>query len=389
MRSNVDTGNLLSLQSHILQEEARHPGASGDFSWIVSAISLAGKAIAHKVRRARLEGVLGDWGEKNVQGEEQIRMDVIANETILRCLGSRASIAVVASEEDEEPTILRTGKEGGKYCVLFDPLDGSSNLDVCGPVGTIFSILRNDPVIEGAEATICQPGMRQVAAGYILYGPSTAFVITTGNGVDLFELDPFLGSFLLVKQGLRIPQGNRTYSLNEAYTQSFPAGYQRYLTWAHGHGYSSRYIGAFVADVHRILMSGGVFLYPPTSKHPEGKLRLLYEANPMAYIIEQAGGKAISSGLPTLDLHPPAHTDRRRQCRSGGCHDGAGASGHRLASLRKRCALVPPRGRIAGESCWRVVGMKKPHGNTPWGRVGFRWSPCLRRLGRSRSVPRR
>jgi fructose-1,6-bisphosphatase I len=304
MRSNVDTGNLVSLQSHILQEEARHPGASGDFSWIVSAISLAGKAIAHKVRRARLEGVLGDWGEQNVQGEEQIRMDVIANETILRCLGSRASIAVVASEEDEEPTILRTGKDGGKYCVLFDPLDGSSNLDVCGPVGTIFSILRNDPAIEGAEATICQPGMKQVAAGYILYGPSTAFVISTGNGVDLFELDPFMGSFLLVKQGLRIPSGNRTYSLNEAYTESFPKGYQRYLSWAHGQGYSSRYIGAFVADVHRILMSGGVFLYPPTSKHPDGKLRLLYEANPMAFIIEQAGGKAISSGLPTLGLHP-------------------------------------------------------------------------------------
>jgi fructose-1,6-bisphosphatase I len=146
--------------------------------------------------------------------------------------------------------------------------------------------------------------MKQVAAGYILYGPSTAFVISTGNGVDLFELDPFMGSFLLVKQGLRIPSGNRTYSLNEAYTESFPKGYQRYLSWAHGQGYSSRYIGAFVADVHRILMSGGVFLYPPTEKHPDGKLRLLYEANPMAFIIEQAGGKAISSGLPTLGLHP-------------------------------------------------------------------------------------
>ena len=304
MRSNVDTGNLVSLQSHILQEEARHPGASGDFSWIVSAISLAGKAIAHKVRRARLEGVLGDFGEQNVQGEEQIRMDVIANETILRCLGTRASIAVVASEEDEEPTILRTGKDGGKYCVLFDPLDGSSNLDVCGPVGTIFSILRNDASIEGAEATICQPGMKQVAAGYILYGPSTAFVISTGNGVDLFELDPFMGSFLLVKQGLRIPSGNRTYSLNEAYTESFPKGYQRYLSWAHGQGYSSRYIGAFVADVHRILMSGGVFLYPPTEKHPDGKLRLLYEANPMSLLVEQAGGTSSTGKGRTMDLVP-------------------------------------------------------------------------------------
>ncbi len=304
MRANVDTGNLVSLQSHILREEARYPSATGDFSWIVSAISLAGKAIAHKVRRARLEGVLGDWGDQNVQGEEQIRMDVIANETILRCLGSRASIAVVASEEDEEPTILRTGKEGGKYCVLFDPLDGSSNLDVCGPVGTIFSILRNDPSVPSAEATICQPGVQQVAAGYILYGPSTAFVISTGNGVDLFELDPYVGSFLLVKQGLRVPAGNRMYSVNEAYASSFPVGYQRYLQWAHESGYSSRYIGAFVADVHRILISGGVFLYPPTAKHTDGKLRMLYEANPMAFIIEQAGGKALSSGVRTLDLRP-------------------------------------------------------------------------------------
>ncbi len=296
--------NLCSLQSHILSEESRYPGASGDFSWIVSAISLAGKAIAHRVRRARLEGVLGEEGATNVQGEQQQRMDVIANEIVMRCLGSRASIAVLASEEDDQPTILRRGNEGGKYCVLFDPLDGSSTLDTNGAVGTIFTILRNDPLIENAEATVCQPGRKQVAAGYILYGPSTAFVITTGAGVDLFELDPFIGSFILVKRGLRIPAQRKIYSINEAYSASFPEGYRKYLSWAHESGYSSRYIGSLCGDAHRILLNGGVFLYPPTVSHPDGKLRLLYEANPIGMIMEQAGGKAYCGATPTLDVQP-------------------------------------------------------------------------------------
>ena len=303
-QSASSTGNLFSLQSHILAEETRHPGASGDFSWIVSAISLAGKAIAHRVRRARLENALGDEGSTNVQGESQQRMDVIANDILMRCLGSRASIAVLASEEHEEPIILRRGNEGGKYCVLFDPLDGSSTLDTNGAVGTIFTILRNDPLIESAERTICQPGRNQIAAGYILYGPSTAFVITTGLGVDLFELDPFIGSFILVKRGMRIPPSKRVYSANEANWASFPQGYQEYFKWAHANEYSSRYIGSLCADVHRILINGGVFLYPPTVSHPDGKLRLLYEANPMAMIMEQAGGMSMCGTTPTLDVQP-------------------------------------------------------------------------------------
>lgn len=300
----VITDNLNSLQSHILAEEAKYPKAAGDFSWIISAIGLAAKAIANKVRRARLTGVLGAFGDENVQGEEQQSMDVIANETLMRCLGSRANIAVVASEEDEEPTILRRGTDGGKYCVLFDPLDGSSNLDVNGPVGTIFSVLRNQPDQPDAERTVCQAGSQQVAAGYILYGPSTALVMTTGHGTNLFELDPYLGSFILVKQGIRIPDHHKVYSINEAYASTFPAWCSEYLAHAHSNGYSSRYIGALVADVHRILMSGGVFLYPPTAKHPSGKLRLLYEANPMAMIIEQAGGACLSGTGRTLDVVP-------------------------------------------------------------------------------------
>lgn len=300
----VVTDNLVSLQSFILEEEARYPGATGEFSWIISAISLAAKIIAYKVRHVRLQNVLGEQGEENVQGESQLRMDVIANEVIMRVLGGRSSIAVLGSEEDQEPTILRRGHEGGKYCVLFDPLDGSSNLDTAVGVGTIFTILRNDPTIHDAVGTVCQPGTQQVAAGYVLYGSSTVLVITTGRGVHMFELDAAIGSFMLVKRDIRMPARNKVYSVNEAYTPGFPAGYRRYLEWAHANGYSSRYIGSMVADMHRTLVNGGVFLYPPTKKHPTGKLRLLYEANPMSFLVEQAGGTSTTGTVRTMDVTP-------------------------------------------------------------------------------------
>lgn len=308
--------NLTSLQSHILSEEERFPTAGGDFTWILSALSLAAKSIAAKVRTARIEDVLGDQGgTSNVHGETQQKLDVIANDILMTCLGNRPSVAVVASEEDEEPTILRTGNEGGKYCVVFDPLDGSSNLDVCVSVGTIFSILRNDPAIASAAETLRQPGTRQVAAGYILYGSSTVFVLTTGNGVYMFVLDPAIGSFVRVGGQLRIPDTGRSYSVNEAYRHSFPEGFSRYLDWAHRRDYSARYIGSMVSDIHRILLKGGVFLYPPTKKNPEGKLRLMYEANPMAMIIEQAGGKAVvgATGNPAERLLevPPTSIHQR------------------------------------------------------------------------------
>jgi fructose-1,6-bisphosphatase I len=301
----VVTDNLVSLQSFILEEEARYPSATGEFSWIVSAISLAAKIIAHKVRHVRLQNVLGDDGITNVQGEEQLHMDAIANEVIMRVLGGRSSIAVLGSEEDEEPTILRRGHEGGRYCVLFDPLDGSSNLDTAVGVGTIFTILRNDPHIAGAVETVCQPGHQQVAAGYVLYGSSTVFVITTGHGVHMFELDAAVGSFMLVKRDLQMPAKKKIYSVNEANADGFPKGFQEYLHWAHAEGYTSRYIGSMVADVHRTLVNGGVFLYPPTKKHPSGKLRLLYEANPMSFLVEQAGGASITAdGRRTMDVQP-------------------------------------------------------------------------------------
>jgi len=295
--------NLTSLQSHILAEEQKYPSATGEFSWIISAIALATKAIGHKVRCARIQDVIGEVGETNVQGEMQQKLDVISNEIILRCLGDRDNIGVLASEENETPFLLRSRAEGGRYAVLFDPLDGSSNLDVSVGVGTIFSVLRLSD--EGSrEEAMLQRGVNQVAAGYVLYGSSTVLVLTTGNGVDMFVLDQSIGSFVLVAKSLQIPSGNKTYSINEAYTERFDEGVQNYLSWAHENGYTSRYIGSMVADVHRTLLKGGVFMYPPTSDKPEGKLRLMYEANPMAMIIEQAGGSAIAQGNRILEINP-------------------------------------------------------------------------------------
>jgi len=305
------TENLTTLQAHILAEESLHEQATGDFTWILSAISLAGRAIANKVRRARVDDVLGEAGAENVHGERQQKLDIIANELITRCLGDRANVGVIASEEGETPTILRSRSDGGRYCIAFDPLDGSSNLDVSVGVGTIFSIFRNDQEeVETGEGLFMQPGHRQVGAGYILYGSSTVFVVTTGNGVNMFVLDPAIGTFVLVKRSITIPHEQRIYSVNEAYRDNFPKPYQDYLEWAHENGYSSRYIGSMVADVHRTLLKGGVFLYPPTKKHAKGKLRLMYEANPMGMLIEQAGGAATNGHGRILDIHPSALHER-------------------------------------------------------------------------------
>jgi fructose-1,6-bisphosphatase I len=298
--------SLVTLQGHILQQQAVLAESTGTLSWILSALSISAKLIASKVRVARLENVLGSLGAENVQGEQQQKLDVIANDVLMRVLGSRAGVAIVASEENEEPVILRDDRSGERrFCVLFDPLDGSSNLDVCGGVGTIFSILRHDRRAASAEASLHQPGRQQVAAGYVLYGSSTVFVLTVGNGVDMFVLDPAVGAFMLVAEGLRVPAEHKSYSVNEGNRRSFPDGYQRYLDWAQQQNYSSRYVGSMVADVHRILLKGGVFMYPPTAKSPQGKLRLMYEANPMAMIMEQAGGKAFAApGERIMDVVP-------------------------------------------------------------------------------------
>src|SRR6202161_2236194 len=218
-----DDVRIMTLQAHILEQQAKHPQASGTFSWILSALSISAKIIADKVRRARLENVLGSVGTENIQGEVQQKLDVIANDVLLRTLGGREGVAIVASEENEEPVILREDRQGvPRYCVLFDPLDGSSNLDVCGGVGTIFSILAHDGRAQRAEDSLLQAGARQICAGYVLYGSSTVFVLTIGTGVDMFVLDPSIGAFLHVAEKLRIPDAGRNYSVNEGHRRSFP-----------------------------------------------------------------------------------------------------------------------------------------------------------------------
>lgn len=293
------TPSLVTLQTHMLAEARNHGDDSGELSWIFSALSISAKSISAKLRRARLDDVLGEVGNENVQGEQQQKLDVIANNVLIQILGGREGVAVLGSEEDES---LIYANAGGKtrYAVLFDPLDGSSNLDICGGVGTIFSIFKVPDVGDYR----LQRGRDQVAAGYVLYGSSTVFVVTTGNGVNMFVLDPSIGAFIRVAENLRIPCSGKIYSVNEANVSSFPQAYQDFLDDCRATGFSGRYSGAMVADVHRVLLKGGVFLYPPTEKAPKGKLRLMYECNPMAKIITDAGGLAIAGGEDVLDVEP-------------------------------------------------------------------------------------
>jgi fructose-1,6-bisphosphatase I len=303
---------LLTVQQHILEEQRRrYPDASGEFSWLLSGITLATKIVAAQVRRAGLAGILGVTRETNIQGETVQKLDVIANQTLLQFLGNRGNVAIMASEENEDPVIVERDRKMGKYVVVFDPLDGSSNIDVNVSVGTIFSILRREQDPTGKRdvlADVLQPGYRQVAAGYVVYGSSTMLVYAAGRGVHGFTLDPSIGAYLLSHENMRMPAQGTIYSCNEANSEGFPPAYQRYLHHLRSGGlsrkYSSRYIGSLVADFHRTLLKGGIFLYPPTASHPSGKLRLLYEGNPIAYLAEQAGGLATDGRGRILDIVP-------------------------------------------------------------------------------------
>jgi fructose-1,6-bisphosphatase I len=303
---------LMTVQQHILEEQRRrHPDATGEFSWLLSGITLASKVVAAQVRRAGLLDILGSLEQRNVQGETVQKLDVLANNALLHCLGTRGNVGVMASEENEEPVVVPRDRRHGKYVVVFDPLDGSSNIDVNVSIGTIFSIFRREPDPAGDRdplRDVLQPGRRQLAAGYILYGPSTMLVYTTGHGVTAFTLDPSIGAYVLSHERIVLPPHGATYSVNEANADGFPDGYRRYLahlkSGAAGRAYSSRYIGSLVADFHRTLLKGGVFLYPPTAQHAGGKLRLLYEANPIAFLAEQAGGLATDGARNILDLEP-------------------------------------------------------------------------------------
>ena len=301
---------ITTFEQHVLQEQQRFPDATTEFTWLVSGITLATRMIEAQVRRAGLTGILGSHGVTNVQGEVQQKLDVYANEALIGCLSLRESIGIIASEENEEPITLRHDSPAAKYAIVFDPLDGSSNIDVAVTIGTTFAIFRRP---DGPKATdplewVLQPGRRQVAAGYVVYGSSTVLVYSAGNGVHGFTLDPSVGSYILTHENIRMPPRGHYYSINEAYCDRWPECYLRYLNKLRsgetGHRYSSRFVGSMVADFHRTLLRGGVFIYPPNTEYPEGRLRLLYEANPVSFLAEQAGGAASDGARPILDVQP-------------------------------------------------------------------------------------
>lgn len=303
---------IITVQQHILMEQRKHsPHATGSFSWLLSGITLATKMIQSKVRQAGLLDVKGSAGDVNVQGEQQQKLDVYADRALVHCLGVRENVAIIASEENEDAIVFDGRSGSGKYVIVFDPLDGSSNIDVNVSVGTIFSIMHLPPDFEPSAAAAraaMQPGVRQLAAGYVVYGSSTILVYTTGHGVHGFTLDPLVGAFVLSHENIKMPHEGRIYSCNEAYWEAFPRPYREFLTYLRskqsGRQYALRYIGSLVADFHRTLLKGGVFLYPPTATHPEGKLRLLYEANPVAFIAEQAGGVATDGRRRIMEIEP-------------------------------------------------------------------------------------
>ena len=303
--------SVITIERFIIEQERQFPEATGELSNLLYDIALGAKIIAAAVRRAGILEILGSAGAVNVQGEEQQKLDVFANEALKNSMGHTGRVAVMASEEDEELIPISEGTPPGKYAVLFDPLDGSSNIDNNNPVGTIFSVYRRISMEgNGTLKDVLQPGRNQVAAGYVMYGSSVMMVYSTGQGVHGFTLDPTIGEFVLSHPNLRIPPVGPYYSVNESYFGRWTRSMQRAVRGFHGdfpdriEAKNSRYIGALVADFHRTLLKGGIFLYPPTRQHPGGKLRLMYEANPIAFLAEQAQGRATDGKGRILDIVP-------------------------------------------------------------------------------------
>ncbi len=287
----------ISLTEHILDQQRLHPDATGEFSTIMTQIVLGGKMIAQDLRQAGLLDILGSTGDVNIQGEEVQKLDQRANETFVQVFESSKIVRTVISEEMEEPYTVIPAERTGKYAVFFDPLDGSSNIDVNAPLGAIFSIHRLSPQSSGNDSSLyLKPGSEQVAGGYILFGTSTILVYTCGDGVHQFTLNPGIGEFLLSASNITMPARGKIYSVNEGNCQKWSNGMKNYIDYiqeadaASGRPYSLRYTGCLVADVHRILLKGGLYLYPAELKKPDGKLRLMYEAAPLTFVIEQAGG---------------------------------------------------------------------------------------------------
>jgi fructose-1,6-bisphosphatase I len=309
------TGKIVTIQRHIVEEERLHPEATGDFTGLLWDLTIAAKIIAREVSKAGLGDILGFTGKENVHGDAVTKLDVFAHDVIYRAMDHGGHLCVMASEEKENILPIPARFPKGKYVLLFDPLDGSSNIDANVSIGTIFSIYRKRTA--GAHGTIedcLRRGSEQVAAGYIVYGSSTMLVYTTGNGVSGFTLDPAIGEFLLSHPNIVTPKKGQIYSVNEGNAHQWDTGTRDYIEYLKendpgtGRPYTHRYIGSLVADFHRNLLYGGIFLYPAAYKQgqrqSQGKLRLLYEASPLAFIVEQAGGLATTGDQRILEIQP-------------------------------------------------------------------------------------
>jgi len=300
-----------TLEQHLLSMQRKTQGATGDFTGLFQQISLAAKIIASQVSKAGLANILGLTGETNVQGEEVQKLDIFANNVLVRCVQQGGHVCVMGSEEIEDPIVVPPQYPKGKYVLQFDPLDGSGNIDINASIGTIFSVHHrktpgNGP---GSLEDCLQPGKDIVAAGYVIYGSSNMFVYSAGQGVHGFTFDPGVGEFFLSHENIRIPKRGNTYSVNEGNYHKWSDPVRRWVDWVkkpegERKAYKLRYIGAMVADVHRTLLRGGIFAYPSDAKNASGKLRLLYEASPLAFVCEHAGGAASDGHRRILEIQP-------------------------------------------------------------------------------------
>jgi len=322
----------INLSRHIYEMQREHPEATGELTGILNQIAFASKIVSREVNKAGLVEILGLTGEKNVHGEEVQKLDDFANQVFLNILGKSGHFCVMATEEEDSIINIPEGYGRGHYCVALDPLDGSSNIDVNVNIGTIFAIHRRiSEGKDGSEADLMQPGRVLTAAGYIVYGSSTMLVMSTGKGVHGFTLDPSVGEFLQSHTAIKIPKKGKTYSINEGNYPYWSTGVREYIDFLKqkdresGRPYGARYIGSMVADIHRTLLKGGIFMYPADSKDPKkphGKLRLLYECSPMAFLCEQAGGRASTGYGPVLDVEPE-DLHQRVPFFAGSAHDVA------------------------------------------------------------------
>lgn len=309
MVNHTDT-SVVTIDRFIIEQERQSPDATGELSGILYDLALASKMISNKVRLAGLVDILGAEGTENVQGEVQQKLDVISNTIIVKAMDHGGRLCAMASEEMEDIIPIPSKFKCGNYVLLFDPLDGSSNIDVNVPVGTIFSVLRKvSSGVDGTLEDMLQPGVKQVAAGYVIYGSSTMLVYTTGRGVHGFTLDPSIGEFLLSHPNMRIPEHGRYLSVNDAYDRNWTEEVRSLIKRYRGldgkrEPMNVRYVGSLVADFHRNLLGGGLFAYPANTKSPNGKLRLLYECNPLAFIVEQAGGAATDGTNRIMEIQP-------------------------------------------------------------------------------------